>query len=84
MTTNSNDSYRIYHYLVRGGENDGYVYSDLIFQNGKPVIVLQDGKDESTARFVPIDPQYLHKIVPPWPLADYMYEFHIVDPQPTS
>lgn len=77
---------KVYHHLQSRIVQSGYYNSDLIFdeEDSTPKIVLEWAKKEGKEIpiiVVPLDPQYLHPLNPPWPNADYMYEFSISDPR---
>ncbi len=73
---------KVRHRLSRGGENWGYVNSDLIFLSGVPTIVLVwEGSRffDYPAVTVSLDARFLHQIN--WPEAEYLYEHAIEDPR---
>ncbi len=73
---------KVRHRLIGGGENFGYINSDLISLAGIPIIVLvwEDRPfGEYPAVTVSLDARYLHQIN--WPEAEYLYERAIEDPR---
>src|SRR5271170_3176572 len=73
---------KIRHRLMSGGNNLGYVNSDLIFLAGIPIVVLvweARPFGDYPAVTVSLDARYLHQIN--WPEAQYLYEHSIEDPQ---
>ncbi len=73
---------KVRHRLTGGGENFGYVNSDLISLAGIPTIVLgweERPLGDNPAVTVSVDARYLHQIN--WPEAEYLYEHAIEDPR---
>ena len=73
---------KVRHRLMSGGNNLGYVNSDLIFLAGIPIVVLvweERPFGDYPAVTVSLDARYLHQIN--WPEAQYLYEHSIEDPQ---
>ncbi len=68
--------------LTSGGENLGYVNSDLVFLAGIPTNVLvweERPFGDYPAVTVSLDARYLHQIN--WPEAEYLYEHSIENPR---
>lgn len=79
--------FKVWHTLTRAGRSVGHFSSDLIFTDEGPMVVIEWNETEGgdvPAVTVRLDPAYLHEMKPPWPNADYLYEYPIDDPRPLS
>jgi hypothetical protein len=82
--TDQKSVHKVWHILTRGGRTIGHFATDMTFIDGVPTLIFEWGgspQEEIPKKTIQLDARFLHRLEPPWPQADHMYELAVEDPR---